>query len=38
MPRLRSNDLCVEGEPGTGKTVLAIEIAKSLWRRCSNGT
>ncbi len=24
--------LLVKGEPGTGKTVLALEVAKSLWR------
>ena len=30
--------LLVKGEPGTGKTVLALEVAKALGIRSSSGT
>ena len=30
--------LLVKGEPGTGKTMLAVEVAKSLGLRLLNGT
>ena len=30
--------LLIKGEPGTGKTVLALEVAKALGARSSNGT
>ena len=30
--------LLVKGEPGTGKTVLALEVAKAVGRRSSSGT
>ena len=30
--------LLIKGEPGTGKTVLALEVAKALGCRSSSGT